>query len=261
MSSVQPAFLLSDDEGPVASVYRPQGAAPVLLICEHGGAMIPRALGEMGLRKADRFSHAVWDIGAEAVARRLADGLDAPLVQAHVSRVIYDCNRPPGSADAMPVRSEVIDVPGNRDLTTAERDRRVVQVYRPFRDLVARTLDGFPTPPAVITVHTFTPVYFGATRTVQMGVLHDADDRLAQAVLHAAQTVPGLDAQMNQPYAARDGVTHSLREHAIPRGLANVMLEIRNDLVADDAGVRATADWLLPVLRRALDDIGQGASS
>lgn len=256
-----PAPLLSDDEKPVASVYRPQGGASVLLICEHGCAAIPRALGDMGLTDTDRLSHAVWDIGAEALARRLADGLDAPLVQVHVSRVVYDCNRPPESASAIPVRSEVIDIPGNSDLSAAERGRRVTDVYQPFRDLVSRTLDGFEAPPAIITVHTFTPVFFGARRTVELGVLHDADDRLAQAVLRAARDVPGLDARMNEPYGADDGVTHSLQVHAVSRSLPNVMLEIRNDLVADETGVAATSDWLLPVLKRALAEIGQGAAS
>ena len=245
--------ILAPEEGPAAAVYRSDGRAPVLLVCEHASSFIPASLSDLGLAPSDRLSHAVWDIGAFDIAMHIADLLDAPLVHSRVSRLVYDCNRPPSAASAFPVKSETIEVPGNRDLGEADRVQRTREIYDPFRQLVASTLDGFATRPAMITIHTFTPTWFGTPRATELGVLHDADDRLAEAVLAAALKQAALCADMNQPYAAVDGVTHTLREHAIPRGIKNVMIEVRNDLVSDQAGADRIGAMLASVFAEALN--------
>lgn len=244
--------ILAPDEGPAAEVFNPAGRAPVCVVCEHASAFIPAALGELGLAAADRLSHAVWDIGAGDLARHLAELLDAPLVLSRVSRLVHDCNRPPGAADATPARTERIEVPGNRDLTDDAKAARAAEVYAPFAQTLRRTLDGFDTPPALVTVHSFAPVWFGRPRAVELGLLHDADDRLARAMLAAAPR--GLRTELNAPYSARDGVTHTLAEHAIPRGLDNVMIEVRNDLLAgpgDPARMAAHLHGLLTATIRS----------
>ena len=245
--------ILAPEEGPAAAVYRSDGRAPVLLVCEHASSFIPASLADLGLAPSDRLSHAVWDIGAIDMAMHIADLLDAPLVHSRVSRLVYDCNRPPSAASAFPVKSETIEVPGNRDLGEADRAQRTREIYDPFRQLLASTLDGFSTRPSLITIHTFTPIWFGTPRATELGVLHDADDQLAEAVLAAALKQTTLRAEMNQPYAAVDGVTHTLREHAIPRGIENVMIEVRNDLVSDQAGAARIGAMLASVFAEALN--------
>lgn len=250
VSTTAPHTILSESERPAVEVLNPTGRAPVCLTCEHASAFIPSSLGHLGVRPEDRKSHAVWDIGGCDLALTLAKKLDAPLVISRVSRLVYDCNRPPHAPDAIPSRSEVIDVPGNANLSEADRGARVAEVYEPFRKLLARTLDGFQQPPTLVTIHSFTPVWHGQTRTVELGLLHDSDDRLAKAMLAAARD--DIDTRLNAPYSATDGVTHTLREHAIPRGLQNVMIEVRNDLISDPEGVTRFADCLRGMLAKAL---------
>ena len=242
--------ILSDMDGPAAEVINPDGSAPICLVCEHASAFIPASLMDLGVAPEHRHSHAAWDIGGRDLAVALAHKLDAPLVAARVSRLVYDCNRPPSARDAMPLRSEAIDVPGNTDLTDADRAARVAEIYKPFRAQLARTLDAFATPPVMMTIHTFTPTWFGVPRQVELGLLHDSDDKLAKAMLDAAPG--GVDVQLNAPYDATDGVTHTLREHAIPRNLPNVMIEVRNDLVSDKIGVARFADILGDMLTAAM---------
>ncbi|MEY8839834.1 N-formylglutamate amidohydrolase, partial [Cribrihabitans sp. XS_ASV171] len=167
---------------------------------------------------------------------------------------VYDCNRPPQAPDAIPVKSEIFAVPGNVDLSEAARDLREAGVYLPFRELLSDTLNARLAPPLVITVHSFTPVYLGKTREVELGLLHDTDDRAARAMREAAEG-SGLVCALNEPYSAADGVTHTLREHAIPRGLPNVMIEVRNDLLADATGVNRMAGLLAPMLARVMQDL------
>lgn len=226
----------------------------MLVVCEHASNLLPPEWGTLGLPPALTAAHIAWDPGALGLARGLADRLGAGLVHAPVSRLVYDCNRPPHAPGAMAVKSEMHPVPGNQGLTPADRQRRVEAVYLPFHDAlhaeIARRLLIGP-PPVIITIHSFTPSWFGTPRAVEFGVIHDADPRLALAVVEEAADC-GLNTQLNQPYSAADDVTHTLKLQALPYGLANVMLEVRNDLIATPAAEAAMAERLAPVLARAV---------
>lgn len=226
----------------------PDGKSSVVLVCEHAAHDIPASMNNLGLSAEAAKSHAAWDPGAMAVATRLSKALDAALVAANVSRLVYDCNRPPDAPDAMPVRSEVIDIPGNVGLTSSERAGRTQSYYEPFRaalaDRIKRTNN-----PVIVTIHSFTPIYHGHKRSTEIGVLHDADTRLGDAMLLTAPRHTGHTVHENQPYGPADGVTHTLKEHAIPLGFLNVMLEIRSDLIqtetSQDEMAQMIAAWLV----------------
>ncbi|MFA8384747.1 MAG: N-formylglutamate amidohydrolase [Pelagibaca sp.] len=250
MSTAKDHTILRPGDGPAAEVTNPRGTAPICLVCEHASAFIPATLADLGVAPEHRQSHAAWDIGGIDLAIALSQRLNAPLVASRVSRLVYDCNRPPNAPGAIPEKSEVVEVPGNVDLPDAARAARVTEIYDPFRTLLKATLDGFAEPPVLVTIHSFTPVWFGQLREVELGLLHDRDDRLARAML--AEAPDSLDARLNAPYSVTDGVTHTLREHAIPRNVQNVMVEVRNDLISDSAGVARFAGILDTMLTRAL---------
>ncbi len=245
---------MEQSERPAVQVLNPHGRGGAVLVCEHASRFIPAALNDLGLDEDARTSHAAWDIGALDLATALMTELDVPLVAARISRLVYDCNRPPESADAMPAQSERFAIPGNAALRDAQRAARVREVYTPFCTAVSETLDRSATPPVMITIHSFTPVFCGQPRRIELGVLHDSDTRAAQIVLRQARQHTDLRVAMNEPYTAADGVTHSLRLHAVTRGLANVMIEIRNDLIDSAAGVDRTAAQLVPVLRAMITE-------
>lgn len=228
--------------------------APVVFLCEHASCHVPEAFGDLGLTPELLRSHIAWDPGALSVARRLAAAVGAPLVAGGVSRLLYDCNRPPAAPDSIPEISEIHAIPGNALLDVAARRQRVERIYRPFCAAVERVMDAVR-PQALVTVHSFTPVYCGRRRTVELGVLHERDARLADALIAESRTI-GLEVARNQPYGPGDGVMHSLRSYGIARGVLNVMLEIRNDLIADAAGEARIASLLGPPLAEALADCG-----
>ena len=243
-------------ERPVAELVGGQGTGPLVVVCEHASADIPKAFGDLGLDAETARSHVAWDPGAGDLALCLARRFDSPLVRSNVSRLVYDCNRPPEAADAMPEVSEIYRIPGNEGLGDAERAARIRTYYRPFEALLDETLAARPDA-VLVTVHTFTPVFRGARRDVEVGIVHDADSRFAEAVLDAAG---GFDTRANEPYGPADGVTHTLKRHALPRGLLNVMIEVRNDLVPTPAAAVAVADriggWLETALARLAAEAG-----
>lgn len=242
------------------TVVNPVDRSSVVVVCEHASRYIPSAFNDLGLTGDALQSHAAWDPGAMPVARGIAARLNAALVASGVSRLVYDCNRPPEATDAMPAKSEVFDVPGNTHLTAQQRKDRTAAFYDPFRKSLAEVLASNPAS-IVVTVHSFTPVYDGQRRSVEIGVLHDSDDRLANAMLEIASSYLGSDVQRNVPYGPEDGVTHTLKEHALPENRLNVMLEVRNDLIAtqdqQDAMADAIARWLSAAI--ALLDLAEVA--
>ncbi len=240
----------------VVSTTRPAGQSAVLLVCEHASRFIPEGLGRLGLDEAAARSHIAWDPGALEVATRLSQALDATLVAQKISRLVYDCNRPPESDQAVRSESEIYQIPGNTGLSQARLDERADYIYKPFRKALAAQLAARPRT-VLVTIHSFTPVYNGQPRDVEIGILHDSDSRLADAMLKAAAADPVYKTGRNTPYGPEDGVTHTLVEHALPNGVPNVMIELRNDLLADQKGVQAVAAWLQSILTSALQELGE----
>lgn len=242
-------------QGQPVVVTNKSGCSPVVLVCEHASRYIPTSLASLGLSDDARNSHVAWDPGAMAVALRLSQIMDARLVSSGVSRLVYDCNRPPSAVDAMPVKSEIFAVPGNADLDAGARAARVKQFYVPFRDALAGEVAAVGHP-AVVTIHSFTPVYFGKPRDVDIGILHDTDARLADSMLAMSKQHTDLRVARNSPYGPKDGVTHTLKEHAIAAGHLNVMLEIRNDEIATPQQQDRIAGMLAQWISAALGDLG-----
>ncbi len=230
------------------------GQSPVIFVCEHASNALPAPWSNLGLTPDQTRAHIAWDPGALGLAQGLARRLDATLIHAPVSRLIYDCNRAPDMPGAMPARSEVHDIPGNSAISPADRLARTNAVYVPWatalHSLIAARI-ALGRRPTIITIHSFTPVFHGKPRAVEFGIIHDADPSLAHSI-HKAAKQTALNAQLNEPYSAIDDVTHTLRLHATPYGLANAMLEVRNDLIADAAAQDAMANTLAPVLTSAL---------
>lgn len=240
------------DHSQVVDVSRKDAASSIVLVCEHASAHIPAELNNLGLTDPARFSHVAWDPGALGVAQAMSEALDAVLVAGCVSRLVYDLNRPPEASDAMPTRSETFEVPGNADLTEAQRKDRIGRYYTPFHAAIAQQIASKPAP-VLVTIHSFTPIYFGTPRDVEIGILHDTDSRLADAILATADS--GI-VRRNEPYGPQDGVTHSLLKHGVSGGHLNVMIEVRNDLIHTEAEQAAMATTLSRWITTALSEVG-----
>ena len=237
----------------------------LILICEHASNALPldwpELGGDLGISAATRASHAAWDIGALGLSRELAPRLapqtgGALLIHAPLSRLVYDLNRPPDHAGAIPPRSEIHDIPGNTSLTLEQRLARLESVYLPFQASVSAEIARLVMRgkrPVIIAMHSFTPVFLGQRREVEFGILFDDDDDIAQHLMLASRG-SGLVTRLNEPYTAQSSVAHTTRIHARPMRLHHTMLEIRNDLIADPAGQARIAGILAPLLRSAISE-------
>jgi predicted N-formylglutamate amidohydrolase len=250
------AFLGPDDPPPVEIVNR-NGASPFVLCCEHAGRQVPAVLGDLGVGPADMDRHIAYDVGAEEVARQLAAILGAPLFLQRYSRLVIDCNRPFGAPDLTPPVSDGTPVPVNTGLTDADKRMRYDAIHAPFHDTLSAYLDeraAARKAAVLIAVHSFTPRLMGGPdRPWHLGALSNRDPGFALALLDVfgAQN-PGIPKAHNEPYFVDDLHDYTIPVHAEARGLPHVLLEIRNDLIRDDAGQTRWASLVAAALTGAL---------
>ena len=240
------------DEGrsPVCE-KNPDGVGPFVIVCDHASNRMPPGYDSLGLSPEALLTHIAWDPGALPVSRRLSATLDAPLLWPEASRLIVDCNRDPDAPDLILAESEGRPVPGNHDLAERERVRRLATVHVPYHRAIDARLESraqADRATAIVAIHSFTPVYLGNRRPWQIGIVFDDDRRLADPIVSALKVDPALSVGVNQPYSPADGVYYTLTRHARARGLPAVMIEIRNDLIADEAVQQVWAHRLGAIL-------------
>jgi predicted N-formylglutamate amidohydrolase len=236
--------LLATDEPPPFTVDNENGTSPLLIVADHAGKHFPRRLAQLGLSNTECERHIALDIGVGAVCRLIGKALNAVVVRQNYSRLIIDCNRTPGSGTSILELSESTRVPGNIGLSERHKLARVREIFQPYHDRIATELDrrrDVAHPPALISVHSFTPVFKTVARPWHVGVLYNRDPRFAQTLMELLHREEGLVVGDNEPYSVTDASDYTIPVHGERRDLHHVALEIRQDLIADEAGQRMWA--------------------
>lgn len=249
-------LLTADDPLPV-TVLNPGGRSPLLLVCDHASHAVPAALGDLGLPAVERLRHIGWDIGAALVTAHLAERFDAAAVLSGFSRLVIDCNRAPGDVSSIPGVSDGTVIPGNQALDEDDINARLDACFWPYHQIIAARIaqarhDGIV--PVVVAIHSFTPCLSctGGPRPWQLGVLWNHDPRLAVPLI-ARLREAGHCVGDNEPYSGRD-TSYTVETHAAAAGLPHVLIELRQDLLADPAGcahwAQVFGEALAPLLAR-----------
>ena len=249
--------ILSPDDPPPFTHFNWDGAAPMLLICDHASNRVPRRLDSLGLEEAELRRHIGWDIGAAELTKSLATRLDSPALLASYSRLVVDNNRSPDDPTSMPEISDGVIVPRNHALSTSERAARRAEIFQPYHQQIERKVAALATsgpPPMILSIHSFTPVMRGEERPWHVSVLWRTDPRLPQAILQHLRNRPDICAGDNVPYSAHDGYGYTVECHAEPQGLAHALLEVRQDLIDTPAGIAHWGDILGEVLLEIVAD-------
>ena len=246
--------LLEPDESEPVTVFNETGQSPWLLVADHAGNMIPRALGTLGVPEPEHYRHIAWDIGIADVSQIVGAALDVTVIQQNYSRLVIDCNRPLGSPTSIPELSEFTAIPGNVGLSEGQRAARERAIFWPYHVWIADELDrrrdiGRQT--VLVATHSFTPVFKGVPRPWHVGALYGRNSRLARVFVSLLRSETGLVVGDNEPYRVTDTSDFTIPVHGEQRGLHHVGIEIRQDLIADANGQCEWAERLARVLRNA----------
>lgn len=246
--------LLSDADPAPFEVVNREGGFGMLVVCDHASRAVPQSLGRLGLSEEAFEHHIAWDIGAAGVADSLAAALDAQLVKAGLSRLVIDANRPVGHPASIVEQVDGWEVPGNQGLTHEARRRRVREVFEPYHDAVNRAIGRLwdrGRPPALISIHSFSPRFGTEPRPWDVGILWKHDPRIAVPMMERLEAL-GFKVGDNQPYSGHD-LAYTCDMHGTAAGLANCAVEINQDLVSDAEGEARWADMLADILRTIAD--------
>lgn len=249
------AVLLSPKEPPAFQIERPHGSSKFVFVADHASSRIPEQLGDLGVSAPDLGRHIAWDIGVERVGHFLSERLDACFVWQQYSRLVIDCNRPPGSPGSVLTVSERTRIPGNEGVSSEQRKQREAEIFWPYHNRIQAAVDerierGLAC--VMIALHSFTPVYMDERRSVEIGVLYERDARLAEPLLRLLRAEPGLHVGDNTPYAMSLDTDFTMTTHALGRGLMHVELELRQDLIAEEGQCAVWAERLARWLPAAL---------
>ena len=246
--------LLDKCEPPAAVSEHENGSSPFVFLCDHAGRRIPARLNDLNVARIDLKRHIAWDIGIEGVGRALSSRINACLIMQPYSRLVIDCNRTPGSDTSILPMSDGTDIPGNQNLSAKDVAVRVREIFNPYHRKISRNLDerrdaGRPT--IIVSLHSFTPVFAGIPRPWHAGVLYNRNPDLSLAMLKLLEAEGNLFVGNNEPYSVSDETDYSIPVHGEQRGLSHLTIEIRQDLLADNAGQIAWAELLARLLPQA----------
>ena len=228
-----------------------------LVVADHAGAAVPASLRGLGLGQDIFRRHIAVDIGSRAMAELLAESLEASLILANYSRLVVDLNRHLDDPTAFIPVSDGIAIPGNQNLGAVQKQRRADAIYRPYHNAIDNLIDDFTgrgCAPVIISMHSFTPVLARRARPWHIGVLWDKDPRIAHPLLERLRHEPELTVGDNEPYSGRHPADYTVDHHGEGRGVANVSLEVRQDLISDGAGVTRWGALLAEALTDILAD-------
>lgn len=222
----------------------------LLILCDHASNALPAAYGSLGLPASEFERHIGYDIGARALTFALAERLGAPAVASTFSRLLIDPNRGEDDPTVMMRLSDGTVVPGNHHADNAEIQHRLATYHRPYHAQIEQQVEvmmASGVPPVIISIHSFTPVWRGVPRPWEVAVLWDNDPRANLAVRDALAADPSLTVGDNEPY---DGClkNDTIYRHATQRGLANCLLELRQDEIGSPEGVAVWAERLATII-------------
>ena len=257
--STEEPRLLSPDDPPAFEVIEDDRGSPFLITCDHAGNRLPRALGNLGLPAHELERHIAWDLGAAQLTRCLARELGAFAILQTYSRLVIDCNRPLHVPSSIPLISENTAIPGNQDLSAAAAAERARAIFKPYHERIVSEFERrarAAQPTVLIALHSFTPIFQGVARRWHAGMLYQRDTRLGRALLELLRQDPELVIGDNQPYSVSDLSDYGVVVYGEGRGIPHVEIEVRQDLLRDEAHQMAWGTRLAKLLPVACAKLG-----
>ena len=243
--------LLGPADPPPFRLIDRRGDSQCLVVADHAGMAVPEALRGLGLGPEVFQRHIAVDLGSREVALLLAQRLGASLILANYSRLVVDLNRRLDDPTAFIPDNDGVSIPGNQNLGLEEKQGRAEAIYHPYHRAIDNLLDAIfeqGRAPVIVSTHSFTPVLGERRRPWHIGVLWDKDPRIARPLLARLRLHPDLVVGDNEPYSGSHPADYTIDHHGEDRGVANVALELRQDLLRDQAGIERWSALLAEAL-------------
>ena len=225
----------------------------LVLLADHAMNSVPEPYGNLGLPDSALARHIAYDIGIEGLTRGLSERLGVTAVMSTFSRLLIDPNRGEDDPTLIMKLSDGAIIPANHPLSVEEREKRLDNWHRPYHRAIEKTIteveEASGQTALVISLHSFTPYWKQYARPWHAGLLWDSDPRAILPFIELLREDADLIVGDNEPY---DGALKNdcMYRHCMAKGRAHALLEVRQDLIGDDAGINAWIDRLVPILEK-----------
>lgn len=209
----------------------------IIITCEHAGNVVPEKYSSLFAGSAAVLnSHRGWDPGALDVASTLANKLQAPLFRTAITRLLIEVNR---SLDSATLFSEFTS-----ELYANEKATLIAQYYLPYYHSIEEAIRQSEKPVLHLSIHSFTPVFNGTTRTVDIGLLFDPasvqEKKFCALVKEKLdQQLPECKTVFNEPYKGTDdGIAEILRKKFPGSDYLGIEIELNQKFAGTSALMR-----------------------
>ena len=238
------------------TVYKNNKKSNLLILCDHASYYIPKKYKNLGVDIDDVKKHIGWDIGALKVAKKVVNKVNGTLIYSGYSRLLIDCNRSLKSKGAFIKKSENISIPGNDRITKKEKLNRARKYYFPYHNKIDRIINEKlknNIVPILISIHSFTPVYFEKRRPWHIGLLQRADTRLSSIFKKEIKKYKKINLGINQPYKLDLAGDFTVPFFSESYGLPHILIEIKQDLLLKNNSVNFWSNLISKILEKHYD--------
>jgi predicted N-formylglutamate amidohydrolase len=229
----------------------------ILIVGDHASNIIPADV-VLTLSSSERESHIAWDIGVAGVADILVQRHAYIAMLARVSRLVVDQNRYCDDDAVIPSVSDGITLHCNQ-LTQAARTERLNKYYHPYHNALADLITEM-SPKLLLSLHSFTPQLTSnpdEKRPWEISVLYNQDDRAARIAIPEFEKA-GLCVGDQLPYSGKL-LNATMNRHGEGNNIPYLGIEMRQDLVADNAGQARFAALLAQTCQKITEMLGVAA--
>ena len=225
---------------------------PCLITCEHASNYLPDGWDWKDGDERLRSMHWAYDLGATEITHELVKELSCVGVLTRFSRLLIDANRSLTQDNLFRTMADGLPVHLNQNMTEEDKRRRIDEYWAPFHGEIDRISEQLQ-PQFLLSIHSFTPLYEGNPREVQMGVLHDdTNPELADIWCDRLRDLSGMDVRINEPYTGIGGYMYSASVHAERAQCPTIEMEFRQDLLVDPVIRKQLTECMTTMVRETL---------
>ena len=224
----------------------------ILFIADHASNYIPSSLKNLGLKDNQLNSHIAYDVGVKELCINLSNLLNSKYIIGEYSRLIIDLNRDISDPTLIP---EIVDrkiIPKNLNLTNYDKKKRISEIYNKYHYKI-KTAVKHNNIIALISLHSFNPIFKKRKRNIHFGILSNQDRRLSDCIITEMKKRK-LKVGDNEPYEG-NLIGDTMYKHGLKNNLHHTLIEVRNDLLSSSTKIHRVSVLLKQVINNSINRI------
>ncbi len=231
------------------SIICPENSGPFLFTAEHASNHLPCSYNDSDQQFLQ--THWAFDIGIAPLMKHLCAALSCRGVQTEFSRLWIDANRSPTQEGLIKTEIQGTPLSFNQNLSPTAREDRKNNFHAQYHNTISDIITSHATPPMLISMHSFTPIWNDQLREMDIGVLFDRDEDIAHALASILQD-EGFFVALNQPYSGKNGLIYAADRHGTENNIPYVEFEFNQSIICSTERISAVANRMIQAFQKFL---------